>query len=183
MNSATELSTGQPAARYTRVAVALHWTMALMIAGSFTLGLYMTGLPVSVQKLKLYSWHKWAGVVLLLLSVARLTWRLSHPVPLAPPMARWQARAAHVAHMALYGLFFAVPMLGWAYSSAAGIPVVLFGLLPLPDVLAPDRQLAVALRPWHGRAAWLLAILAVLHVAGALKHQFVDRDNLLTRMT
>ena len=100
----------------------------------------------------------------------------------AAAMPAWQHWAHHGTHGALYALFFAVPLLGWAYSSAAGFPIVLFGVLPLPDFMPVDKALAEALKPWHGYAAYALAALVVLHVAAALKHQFVDRDSLLTRM-
>ena len=169
-------------ARYTSTAIALHWLLAVMIVGSFAVGLYMVDLPFSPQRLKLYNWHKWAGVVILTLSAARLLWRLTHRPPADAPMPAWQARAAHAAHLALYALFFAVPLMGWAYSSAAGFPIVLFGVLPLPDFVPVSRELADALKPWHGWLAKGLAAVVVLHVAGALKHQFLDRDGLLRRM-
>jgi cytochrome b561 len=79
-------------------------------------------------------------------------------------------------------LFFAVPLIGWAYSSAAGFPVVLFGLIPLPDWVSPNRELAELIKPWHEISAWTLAGLVLLHVAAALKHHWVDRDGLLHRM-
>jgi cytochrome b561 len=85
-------------------------------------------------------------------------------------------------HGALYGLFFMVPLAGWAYSSAAGFPVVLFGVLPLPDFVRPDRALAEVLKERHALLAFALAALVLLHVAAALKHHFVDRDGLLQRM-
>ena len=169
-------------ARYTGTAIALHWLLAVMIAGSFAVGLYMVDLPFSPQRLKLYNWHKWAGVLILTLSAARLLWRLTHRPPAAAPMPAWQARAAHAAHLALYVLFFAVPLMGWAYSSAAGFPIVLFGVLPLPDFVPVSRELADALKPWHGWLAKGLAAVVALHVAGALKHQFIDHDGLLRRM-
>jgi len=168
--------------RYTGVAMAFHWLLALAIFGSFCVGLYMTSLPFSPTRLKLYNWHKWAGVVILTLSAARLLWRLTHRPPADLPMPRWQAIAAHVAHAALYALFFTVPLLGWAYSSAAGFPIVLFGVLPLPDFIGPDRELAAAIKPFHAWAAYALAAVVTLHVAGALKHRFIDRDTLLRRM-
>ena len=169
-------------ARYTGTAIGLHWLLAVMIAGSFAVGLYMVDLPFSPQRLKLYNWHKWAGILILTLSAARLLWRLTHRPPAAAPMPAWQARAAHAAHLALYVLFFAVPLMGWAYSSAAGFPIVLFGVLPLPDFVPVSRELADALKPWHGWLAKGLAAVVVLHVAGALKHQFIDHDGLLRRM-
>jgi cytochrome b561 len=97
-------------------------------------------------------------------------------------MPAWQARAAHAAHIALYVLFFAVPLSGWAYSSAAGFSIVLFGVLPLPDFVPVSRELADTIKPFHGWLAKGLAAIVVLHVAGALKHHFVDRDGLLKRM-
>jgi len=75
-----------------------------------------------------------------------------------------------------------VPLLGWAYSSAAGFPIVVFGVLPLPDFVPVNKPLSELIKPWHGYAAFALAGLAVLHVAAALKHQFIDRDGLLARM-
>ena len=98
------------------------------------------------------------------------------------PAPAWQQRAAHLTHGALYLLFFAVPLVGWAYSSAAGFPIVWFGVLPLPDFVSPDKALAEAIKPWHRALAWALAALVGLHVAAALKHHFIDRNGLLKRM-
>ena len=171
-----------PTLRYSRVAVGLHWVLALALTGSFGAGLFMTGLDTSPLKLRLYNWHKWAGITILALSVVRLAWRLSHPPPADVPMPAWQRRTAHFTHWLLYGLFFAVPLAGWAYSSAAGFPVVLFGVLPLPDFVAANKALAEAIKPWHGNLAFALAGLVLLHAAAAIKHHVVDRDGLLGRM-
>ena len=168
--------------RYNPVSMALHWLLALLILGSLAVGLYMTGLPFSPTRLRLYNWHKWAGMVILILSATRLLWRLGHPPPADLPMAAWQSRAAHSAHLALYVLFFAVPLSGWAYSSAAGFPVVLFGVVPLPDWVAVNRELADSLKPLHHWLAYGLGGLVALHVAAALKHHWIDRDALLQRM-
>jgi len=167
---------------YTRTAMALHWLLALALLGSFAVGLYMADLPFSPQRLKLFNWHKWAGVAILVLSALRLGWRLMHRPPPELPAPAWQLRAAQLAHGAFYLLFFAVPLVGWAYSSAAGFPIVWFGVLPLPDFVGPDKALAEAIKPWHGALAWALAALVVLHVAAALKHHFIDHDGLLQRM-
>ena len=170
------------AARWHPGSMALHWLLALALFGLFGMGLYMTGLSMSPTRLKLYNWHKWAGVTVLVLSFLRLAWRLTHRPPADVPMPAWQARAAHAAHVALYVLFFAVPLAGWAYSSAAGFPVVWFGVLPLPDLIAPNRELAEAIKPLHRILAYTMAAIVLVHVAGALKHQWVDRDGLLRRM-
>ena len=168
--------------RYTRTAIVLHWLLALMIVSSFGVGLYMADLPFSPSRLKLYNWHKWAGVTILALSAARLLWRLSHRPPADLPMPAWQRRAAHAVHLLLYGLFFAVPLAGWAYSSAAGFPVVWFGVLPLPDFVPVDRALAEAIKPVHKLLAFALTGTVLLHVAAALKHHFIDRDGTLQRL-
>ena len=171
-----------PSSRYTGTAIALHWLLALAMTGSFCVGLYMADLPISPQRLKLYNWHKWAGVTILTLSALRLLWRLTHRPPADLPMPAWQRRAAHATHRLLYLLFFVVPLVGWAYSSAAGFPIVVFGVLPLPDFVPVDKALADAIKPFHGILAKLMAALVLVHVAGALKHQFVDRDGLLSRI-
>jgi cytochrome b561 len=169
-------------ARYTRTAVVLHWLLALMILGSFAMGLYMTDLPISPARLKLINWHKWAGVTILALSALRLLWRLTHRPPADLPMPAWQRRTAHATHLLMYALFFAVPLAGWAYSSAAGFPVVWFGVLPLPDWVPVDRALAETLKGLHRALAYTLAASVALHVAATLKHHLVDRDALLQRM-
>ena len=168
--------------RYSTVAIALHWVLGLAIVGSFSVGVYMHELPVSPQRLKLYNYHKWAGICILALSALRLMWRLTHRPPVDLPMPAWQQRAAHATHGLLYLLFFAVPLVGWAYSSAAGFPIVVFGMIPLPDFVPVDKALADAIKPFHAYLAFALAALVLAHIGAALKHQFIDRDGLLSRM-
>lgn len=185
--SATPPLSSAPAGRYTTTAIALHWVLALALVGLFAFGLYMTSLPFSPARLKYFNWHKWAGVTVLTLSALRLVWRLTHPAPTLPAtiqaaMPAWQRVAHHATHHALYALFFVVPLVGWAYSSAAGFPVVLFGVLPLPDFVPVDKALAELIKPWHQVSAYALAALVLVHVGAALKHQLIDRDGLLLRM-
>ena len=179
--------TSAPVTRYNLMAIVLHWVLALALLGSFVMGLYMTDLPFSPLRLKLFNWHKWAGVAILLLSLLRLLWRLSHRPPELPAAMRqampgWQQRAHHATHHLMYLLFFVVPLVGWAYSSAAGFPIVFFGVLPLPDFVPVDKALAEAIKPWHELSAFALAGLVLLHVAAVCKHQWMDRDRLLARM-
>lgn len=174
-------------ARYSRTAIWLHWLLAGALVALFSLGWYMTGLPFSPQRLKLYNWHKWAGVAILVLSLARLLWRLTHRPPALPAamvraMPGWQKAAHHGTHHLMYALFFAVPLIGWAYSSAAGFPIVFLGLVQLPDFVAVDKALAETLKPLHALSAYALAALVLLHLAAVLKHQWIDRDGLLARM-
>lgn len=172
---------------YTRTAMLLHWVLGLALIGVFAVGVYMADLPFSPQRLKLYNWHKWAGVTILALSVLRLLWRVTHRPPALPPaienaMPGWQKMAHHATHGLLYGLFFAVPLIGWAYSSAAGFPIVFLGLWQLPDFVPVSKELAEAIKPWHEITAFAMAGLVALHIAGALKHQIIDRDGLVSRM-
>lgn len=173
--------------RYDALAKALHWLLALALIGTFALGVYMHELPFSPQRLKLYSWHKWAGMTILSLSFVRLLWRWHVGSPALPAnvlarMPAWQQAAHHGTHVALYLLFFAVPLSGWAYSSASGFPVVWFGVLPLPDWVPVDPGLAKVLKQVHQLANWVLSGLVALHVAAVIKHQWIDRDGLLDRM-
>jgi cytochrome b561 len=173
--------------RYSSVAIALHWLLGLALVLMFVLGVYMADLPFSPWRLKLYNWHKWAGISFLLLSVLRLLWRLTHrppalPSAIAQAMPGWQTRAYHATHHLLYALFFVVPLVGWAYSSAAGFPIVWFGQIALPDWVPADKALAELIKPLHKLSAVALMSLAGLHIAAALKHHWIDRDALLQRM-
>lgn len=169
---------------YTRTALWLHWLMALLILAMFSLGvaiLSMHGLTPS--KLKVVTIHKWIGVTVLLLACLRLLWRLFHPAPPLPDsVPAWQKNAANALHMLIYLLLFAVPLSGYLFSLAAGVPVVLFGLIPLPVVIEPDPVLRPLLRSAHFWLNTTLLLSIVMHTAAALKHYFIDRDNVLQRM-
>lgn len=170
-------------ARYTPAAIALHWIVALLIIANLALGLYTVDLPLSPRKLHLFSYHKWIGVTVLMLAAARLLWRLGHPAPALPAtMAPWEQRAANASHILLYALFFAAPLTGWLFSSASGFQTVYLGLLPIPDLLHKDKALADALRLAHKSINYTMAALIVIHALAALKHHFVDRDDVLRRM-
>ena len=168
---------------YTRTAIGLHWVAAALILGNLAFGLYMVDLPLSPAKLRYYAWHKWAGVTVFLLSALRLLWRLGHPSPALPAgMPGWQRAAASASHHALYLLFFAVPLSGWLFSSAAGFPTVYFGVLQFPDLVAKNKELADVLKVIHRVLTYALAALALLHAAAAAKHHLIDRDDVLARM-
>lgn len=169
--------------RYTRVAIGLHWIIALTILGTFALGLYMHELPLSPTKLKLFSYHKWIGVTIFALVLFRLAWRLGHrPPPPPPAMPAWQHRAATAAHVALYLLTLAIPVSGWLMSSASGFQVVYLGVLPIPDLLGKDKVLADQLKETHKFLNIVMFAVVALHVAAALKHHLRDRDDVLARM-
>jgi cytochrome b561 len=169
--------------RYTSTAIALHWTVAVLIVVSVSLGLYMVGLKLSPTKLKLYSWHKWVGITIFLLVVARLLWRaLNPPPPLPASMPRWQHTAAHLSHWLLYAMLVCIPISGWLMSSAGGVPVVYFGVVPLPNLVEKNKELFETLKSLHEALAFSMLALVGLHVVAAIKHHFVDRDDVLHRM-
>jgi cytochrome b561 len=177
------ITTPVSSAGYTGVAIGLHWLIAFAIIGAFALGLYMSDLPLSPLKLKLYSWHKWAGVTIFLFVVLRLGWRMLHRPPELPAaMPAWQRQAAAATHVLLYLLMLAVPLSGWLMSSAKGFQTVWFGVLPLPDLVGKSKELGDLLKEVHELLNFSMAALVVAHLGAALKHHFVDRDDVLARM-
>ena len=169
--------------RYTATAIALHWLIAVLLISLFTLGLYMHELPLSPWKLKVYSWHKWAGVTAFLLVLLRLIWRYTHRPPRLPAaMSPLLQLVAHAGHTMLYLLMIAIPLTGWLMSSAKGFPVVYFGVLPLPDLVEKNKELGELLAVVHQILNYLLAALVVGHAGAAIKHHLVDKDDVLTRM-
>lgn len=171
------------ATEFTGTAIALHWIAAALIVGNLAFGLYMVDLPLTPAKLKYYSWHKWAGVTIFLVSAARLLWRLGHPSPALPSsMPAWERKAAHASHHLLYLLFFAAPLTGWLFSSAAGFQTVYFGVLAIPDLLSKSKEAADVLKAVHVSTTYALGALVAVHAAAAIKHHVVDRDDVLARM-
>lgn len=169
--------------RYTSTAIALHWLMAIMIFGMLALGFYMQDLPLSPEKLKLYSWHKWAGVTVFLLVLLRLAWRLTHRPPALPAsMPKLLQFAAHAGHLVLYALMLVIPLSGWLMSSAKGFQTVWFGVLPIPDLLDKNKELGDLLQTVHMSLNLLFAVVIAGHIGAALKHHLIDKDDILTRI-
>ena len=167
---------------YTHTAIVLHWIMALALVVNFALGLTMSDLQLSPQKLQFYSWHKWTGITLLGLVTLRLIWRWLASAPAALPAPVWQQRAAKLSHLLLYVLMFAIPLSGWLMSSAAGFTVTYLGVLPLPDLVGKDKELFERLKETHELLNYGLLTLVVIHTFAALKHHVSDRDATLSRM-
>lgn len=172
-----------PATRYTPLAIALHWIIFFTIFCGWTLGQYMTELAFSPQKLRLVSWHKWLGVTTFLAGLIRLAWRVYRPAPELPDtVGPLQRRAAKVMYVVLYMLVLLIPITGWLFSSASGVPTVYLGLVQLPDLLPKDKAVADVLRQVHATLNWVLFVLVCGHAGYALKHHFIDRDGVLARM-
>lgn len=172
-------------ARYSKVAIILHWLMAALILGQLVGGIVMHKLTYSDLKVAMYQWHKTLGLTVLLLAVLRLVWRWMHRPPTLPQgTPAWQKAASHTTHVALYALMIGVPLAGWAYTSATprGFPTEWFGL-PVPDLPVGEGEAQAMLwKDIHKYLAIATIGLLLLHVGAALQHHFQKRDPVLWRM-
>ncbi|SNB67728.1 cytochrome b561 [Arboricoccus pini] len=165
----------------------LHWGMALLIVAIWLLGRYMVSLPDSAMMAKFddYQLHKSLGLTAFALGVVRLLWRTLNPAPAMPPhMPGWERLAAHASHALLYVLILGIPLSGYlmASSSTLGIPTIYFKIWHVPHLLGPNAAAETTFKWVHDQLGWLLVIVLGLHVAAALKHQVIDRDDILKRM-
>jgi cytochrome b561 len=169
--------------RYGIIAQLFHWAIVALVITQFVLASKADALPRGVAKLAVLAQHKSVGITILVLAALRLTWRAFNVVPGIPPSTPpWQHVAARASHFLLYALLLFVPLLGWFMSSARNFPVSWFGLVTLPDFIQPSERAFEGLHAAHVLMARLLAIVAIIHAAAALKHHFIDRDNVLRRM-
>ena len=167
--------------RYGAFAIFLHWLMAALIIGLLAVGIYMVGLPVSLAKLKWYGWHKEYGFLALLLVIVRLGWRLLNVTPrLSLPWL--EIFAARTVHFVFYIFMFAMPLTGWLITSAAGLPASFFGLFVLPDLVMPNEAARLLFEEIHKWLGYALIALIVLHASAALRHHFINKDDILRRM-
>ncbi|MCP1203685.1 MULTISPECIES: cytochrome b [Acetobacter] len=181
----------EKASRYGAVAIGLHWLIAAGILVLIGMGLTMDHVALDPMRMfQLYQLHKSIGISVLLLVCLRVGWRLTHAAPALPAdMPAAERRAAHLAHLALYGLQIVLPLSGWAMVSASvlGIPTVLFGTVPWPDLpvfamLQDKAPVEAVLKEFHHWAAWTLVVLIVLHIAAVLRHALILRDSVPGRM-
>jgi len=169
--------------RYGIVAQLLHWVVVALVAIQFALGITAHNLPFSPTKLGVLAWHKSFGLLILGLIVLRLGWRLYSPPPTLPAtMPSWQQYAARLSHGLFYVLLLTMPLVGWASSSAANLTVSVFGWFQLPNLTAPDKELAKTLVSTHIVMSWILLANIVLHASAALWHHLVNKDDVLRRM-
>ena len=165
--------------RYSSVAIAFHWTIAALILVNLAIGL----LHDAFKGVPLMPLHKSIGLTVLVLSIARLGWRLGHPAPALPAgIPGWQRGLAGLTHAALYALMILMPLTGWWFVSAATKknPLDWFGLFPIPYL--PVTAGGGLTHEAHEILGWAMLALIVLHVGGALKHHLIDRDTILLRM-
>lgn len=173
--------------RYDGLQIGLHWLTALLIIAAFILIWTFDNTPLAPTtfklKLQLIAWHKWAGITVMLLFVLRFGYKLLRGTPQVDPnLPPLQRRLAIGVHHLLYVLMFALPLVGWMLSSAKGYPVLLYGVWQMPNLVAQNEELAHTLREIHELMGYGLLLLIGLHIAGALKHYFIDKDGTLARM-
>ena len=177
--------------RYTIVAITLHWLIALAILVMVAVGLTMVNVKLApMVQFKLYQLHKSVGITVLVLAVLRLLWRLTHrPPPLPADMPRLERQAAGGTHILLYCLMLGMPLIGWALVSASplNIPTFLYGVIPWPHLpilstLHDKAPVEAVLKHVHAYGAFVLIALVLLHVAAALRHHVLIRDDVLRRM-
>ena len=171
--------------RYSTGAIVLHWLIAILIALNFAAAWVSEDMP-KAEAMQIMGNHKAIGITILLLSVLRIVWRLTHtPPPFARTVQPWEAMLARVTHGLLYLLMLGIPLAGWALHSAfsGGKPIPVFGLFSYPGLpMAQDKATGELFASIHGALATGLLVLAGIHVLGALKHQFLDHDGNLGRM-
>jgi cytochrome b561 len=163
---------------YSPVSVALHWSIALLILLNIAIGWLMENSGPAVPTLP-FDAHQAIGLTVLALSVVRLGWRIGHPWPPLPEaMKGWEKALARFTHFAFYVIMIGVPLLGWATVSAIPGAAGIAPDLPVPE----SKEMVERLGSLHGAGVWAAIVLVVLHVAGALKHTFLDRNRVLDRM-
>lgn len=170
--------------RYSAVAIALHWAIAAGIIGMILLGWNMD------DNESLFQLHKSIGITILLLTLARIIWRLINPVPPLPhEMKGWEKTLSHGVHVAFYALMLLMPLTGWLVVSTAyhfDIPTVLYGLVSWPDMpgvgFLSNETAHGVIANVHSKLAWVALGLLALHVAGAVKHEFSAEEGVLKRM-
>lgn len=168
---------------YGAVSQALHWLVVALVVMQFVWAWRIQQLGLGRQRFDLVNEHKSIGLTILALVLLRLVWRyISPPPPFPASMPLWERQAAAIIHGLLYALLLALPLVGWAMSSAAGYGASWFGLVHLPDLVAQDQDLMDRLQWLHAVLAWTLVLLVAGHVLAALRHQFVKKDDVLRRM-
>lgn len=169
--------------RYTGPAVFFHWAIVLLLGVAIPLGVWMTGLDDGERKMAAYDWHKWLGLTVWLLAIARVLWRQTHPPPAAlASIPAWQHRIAELVHWTLYGLLLVMPVVGWMATNALGFDIVLYNLVTLPALMGTSKPLGFALLAAHGWMGWAMILLVGMHAGAALQHHFLARDDTLRRM-
>lgn len=170
--------------RYDRVAIALHWLVAVGVFVMIGLGWYMTDIPKGTpQRAFFYNLHKSIGVMLALIVLIRVVWRWNHPPPPLPAgTASWVVNASRLSHALLYALLVLMPVAGFTASNFSKYGVTYFGLFKIGPLFAENKTLYELFQGIHHAASEVLVIVICIHIAGALKHLLLDKDGVFFRM-
>ena len=174
-------------AYYTRTAQWLHWIMAVIFIAAWLVGFYSGNfLSYDVDgsfKGTVITFHKNIATVILFLVVIRLFWRYTHPAPKLPDsMSPMMKTLAHLGHLALYVMLLALPITGCLFSWSAGHPAPVLYLFEIPRLVQENDDILMIVKPLHIYLSWAVGLLIVGHIAAALKHHFIDKDNILRSM-
>ncbi|MFT4020281.1 MAG: cytochrome b [Acinetobacter sp.] len=173
---------------YTPTAQFLHWLMAIIFIVAWIIGFYSGNfLSYDVDgayKGNVITLHKNIATTIIFLVVIRLFWRYTHPAPELPDtMSKPMKILAHLGHLGLYFMLLALPITGCLFSWSAGHPAPVLYLFNLPTLLNENPQIMAIVKPLHIYISWAAGLLLVGHIAAALKHHFIDKDNVLRSMT
>ena len=171
------------AARYSGTAIVFHWAIAILILANLPLGIFNEQIEAISGSSPMWL-HKSVGLSVLVLSIARLAWRLAHrPPPLPETVDGWRRTASRVVHRLFYALIILVPLTGWIRTSAGSYPLTWYALFDVPKfAIERDTPEARAAATAHDVLAWSLLALVVLHIAAALHHHYILRDRVLVRI-
>lgn len=172
---------------YTRTAQWLHWLMAIIFIVAYIIGFY-SGNFLSYEsdgsfKGDIITLHKNIASVIIFLVIIRIFWRYTHPTPELPEtMSPTMKKMAHFGHLALYLILLTLPITGCLFSWSAGHPVPVLYLFDIPRLIEPNDDLLMIVKPLHIYISWAAGLLLIGHIGAALKHHFIDKDNVLRSM-
>jgi len=175
----------RPLLRYSNVNVAFHWVTVAFVLFQLWLGFSFADMERGPERANLFTWHRTIGAMILLVALARLTYRLLNPPPPYPPeLPRWERVAGTWNHRIFYLLLIGMPIGGLVAVSGLtqGPTITLLGGIAIPKIPGISNDLGEMAADAHSALAWLLCALIVLHAAAALKHQFIDRNRAAGRM-
>ena len=185
VDRAIEARPQDPLLRYSNVNVAFHWITAALVIFQIWLGLSFADMAQGPERASLFTWHRTIGAIILLVVLARLTYRLANPPPPYPPeLPKWERVAGTWNHRLFYLLLIALPIGGVLAVSGLtpGPTITLLGGVAIPKIPGISKDIGELAGNVHSAAAWLLMALIVLHILAALKHQFLDRNRAAGRM-
>jgi cytochrome b561 len=171
-----------PHLKYGTTAKLFHWTIAALLLVQYIIGWLMPDIHRGMQPGAAMTFHVSFGMLILTLIVLRFLWRLTHPVAPESALPGWQRLSSELVHWMLYVMVFATTLTGWLFASFRGWSLSFFYLLPLPMLASDNAAAGKAIDGVHQAAEWLLLALIAIHVAAALAHIFIYRDQIMRRM-